>query len=105
MRRTLPGIEGEYPHGGPAWGGGADVTMREPRPVGADSRAVLRDAGLTEAEVDALFAAGVSGEVAPPAGVRVDPPGAAQLGIERGELSRVDEQFDGWKTAREEVRR
>ncbi len=102
MSRTVPGFEGHYPHGGPAWGGGPGLEMREPRPVGANSRAILRDvAGLSDAEVDAAFAAGVSGEgpsAATPRPVAAD---AERLGLERGELSRVDAAFDGWKAARD----
>jgi formyl-CoA transferase len=105
LERTLPGFEGRYPHAGPPWGGGAQVTMTEPAAAGADSRAVLRDvAGMSEREIDALFAAGVVGEmkraVPAPEGV-----GAGLMGIDRGELSRLDQRFDGWKAARHEAQR
>ena len=105
LERTLPGFEGQHSHAGPPWGGGADLTMTEPATAGADSRAVLRDvAGMSEAEIDALYAAGVVGEMkrAVPA---PDSASAGLAAIERGELSRVDERFDGWKAAREEAQR
>jgi benzylsuccinate CoA-transferase BbsF subunit len=101
IERTLPGIEGEYPHGGPAWGGGPGVPLVEPRPVGADSRRVLRDvAGLNAPEIDALYESGVSGEISPPKSGRSEPADMARLAIERGELTRVDPDHDGWTTVR-----
>ena len=97
LERGLPGIEGIYPHAGPAWGGGPGRPMTEPRPVGADSRQVLREvAGITDAEVDALCEAGVVGETRQPAAAQ-QAPEAGRIGIERGELSRVDVRFDGWR--------
>ncbi len=105
LERTIPGLKGEYPHAGPAWGGGADLEMTEPHAVGADTRAVLAEAGgLTEAEIDALFAAGVVGELTPALTVTPAGPPPA-VWIERGELSRVDERFDGWRRARKQAGR
>jgi crotonobetainyl-CoA:carnitine CoA-transferase CaiB-like acyl-CoA transferase len=106
LERRLAGIEGTYPHAGPAWGGGPGVTMTEPRPVGADSRLILRDiAGLTEAEIDALYAAGAAGEIPAPERAAPAPLDSGRLGVERGELSRVDERPLNWPAAKPEVTR
>jgi hypothetical protein len=106
MRRSLPGFEGDHPHAGPAWGDGASVEMAEPGPTGADSRAVLREVlGLTVAEIDGLYASGVTGEMqraAPPSRESAE---SVQVAVERGELSRADAVFDGWKSAMAEARR
>jgi len=99
VERHLGGMEGQvYPHIGPAWGSGAIVPMEESRPVGADSDAILRDlGGYSPDEVDDLFARGVTGVVQP--ATVSSAPGAGQTRIERGELSRVDPEHDGWRTA------
>jgi len=101
----VPGVEGERPHAGPSWGTAVPherPPMRPPHGVGADSRAVLREiGGLTEAEINDLHAAGATGELPPPVpAARMDATRNA-LRIERGELSRVDEQPDGWRAARD----
>jgi crotonobetainyl-CoA:carnitine CoA-transferase CaiB-like acyl-CoA transferase len=97
LARRVQGLEGQYPHAGPAFGGGEAVAMAEPRPVGADTRDILTQvAGMSEAEVGALIAAGAAGEPAPPtAPARLASSGA--VGVERGELSRIDQRFDAWR--------
>ncbi len=101
-RETEP--RGEYPHAGPAWGGGPGVPLMEPKPAGTDSRAVLREVGgLSEAEIESLYASGVVGEMqrAAPVGQSAE---AGRLAIERGELARMDDKFDGWNAARDGTR-
>lgn len=83
-------------HGGPAFGGGSDVTMTPPHRLGEDNRDILtRIAGLTPDEVEAARASGALGEGPPglerPRAVDYD------VRIDRGELSRVDEVHDGWR--------
>lgn len=86
------------PHAGPPFGDGASVAMAPPHGVGEDNRAILRDlAGLPDAQIDALEAAGVIGAhpLQPPR-----PPATADVyarRIERGELSRVDAEHEGWR--------
>jgi crotonobetainyl-CoA:carnitine CoA-transferase CaiB-like acyl-CoA transferase len=105
MRRSVPGFEGDYPHAGPAWGDGASVEMTEPGPAGADSREVLREVlDLGDNEIDALYEAGVTGEMLRPPPPR-DTPGSVRTAIERGELSRADAVFDRWRAAMTEARR
>jgi crotonobetainyl-CoA:carnitine CoA-transferase CaiB-like acyl-CoA transferase len=106
LQRRLAGIDGDYPAAGPAWGGGADVAMSEPRAVGADSRQVLREiAGLWDGEIEALYQSGAAGEAQALAAVVGDNAAAAAIGVERGELSRADAVFDGWRRASREARR
>jgi len=94
--RTLPGIAGHYPHEGPAWGHGPGVPLAESRPVGADSRTILAElGGYSEAEIDALYESGAAGTAsAPPIATH---PADHQTRIDRGELSRVDADHDGWR--------
>jgi len=94
--RTLPGIAGQYPHEGPAWGQGPGVPLAESRPVGADSRTILAElGGYSEAEIDALYGSGAAGTApAPPIALH---PADHQTRIDRGELSRVDSDHDGWR--------
>ena len=104
LRRDLPGIEGEYPHGGPAFGGGADLPLHDMHAVGADNRDVLAEvAGMSASEIDQLYADGVVGEMPP------EPPRSSpadhETRIDRGELSRVDGDFGGWRAARAEAGR
>ena len=42
-------------------GPGADVTHTPPRAAGADTREILREAGIDDARIDALAAAGAIG--------------------------------------------
>ncbi len=104
LARSLPGYARAYPHQGPPWGGGIAAAMTEPRYPGADTREILGQvAGMNEPEIGALHAAGAAGELmplAPPAGGTTEGDVGA-VGIERGELSRVDQRFDGWKAARD----
>jgi crotonobetainyl-CoA:carnitine CoA-transferase CaiB-like acyl-CoA transferase len=91
-----------HPHAGPAWGGGAALRMVAPHHLGEDNDAVLRDAGYTDAEIEALAATGVVGaQPSAPARVRADD----ALRIERGELARVDARHDGWRAARDRATR
>ncbi|MEX1022933.1 MAG: CoA transferase, partial [Dehalococcoidia bacterium] len=97
----LSGREDMRPHGGPAFGGGADIRMTPGHRPGEDNRAVLRDiAGLSDAEIDAAEAVGVIG--GGPSSTERPRATAAEYAvrIERGELSRVDDAFDGWTHAR-----
>jgi crotonobetainyl-CoA:carnitine CoA-transferase CaiB-like acyl-CoA transferase len=97
LARRVQGLEGQYPHAGPAFGGGEAVAMAEPRPVGADTRDILiQVAGMSEAEVGALIAAGAAGEPAPPT-APARPARSGAVGVERGELSRIDQRFDAWR--------
>lgn len=83
---------------GPAWGGGAGLQARPSGPVGADSRAVLTEvAGLTDAEVDQVVEAGVVGVTQVPSATAraagtTGP--SVEVRIERGELARVDVDFE-----------
>ncbi len=105
----VPGVEGERPHAGPPWGTAVPHErrpMRPPHGVGADSRDVLREiGGLSEAEIDDLHAAGVTGELPPPVPAARADAARNALRIERGELSRVDDEPDGWRAARDAVGR
>ena len=99
LQRELSGHEGEYPHAGPPFGGGARCAMRDARPVGADNRAVLSElAGLSEREIDALHRQGVIGESALAGPRRAPAPETTR--IDRGELARVDRSHHGWRDAR-----
>jgi benzylsuccinate CoA-transferase BbsF subunit len=92
LQRDDHGLDGEYAYSGPPFGGGADVTMRAARPVGADSREILASvAGYPAEEIDQLFAAGAIGTGAPPG--RTGPGADSATRIDRGELSRVDPGF------------
>ena len=84
-----------YPHQSAAWGGHTDGLVEEPRYVGQDNEAILREvAGCTPDEIAGLIESGAIGEanVAPTGGRRA----AAdhETRIERGELSRVDPPMD-----------
>jgi crotonobetainyl-CoA:carnitine CoA-transferase CaiB-like acyl-CoA transferase len=109
-QRDLAGLAGEFPYQGPAWGGGRNAPIEEPRPVGADTRAVLREvAGLSEPEIEALLANDTVGQWAasgqPAVSGRNAGDSGGALGIERGELSHVDDRFDAWKSVRDRVGR
>jgi crotonobetainyl-CoA:carnitine CoA-transferase CaiB-like acyl-CoA transferase len=96
VERALPGIEGRYPHEGPAWGHGPGVPLEESRPVGADTAAILRElGGYTPNEIDALFERGVVGSV--PGSAGAPHPADHQVRVDRGELSRIDGTHDGWR--------
>ncbi len=96
VERHVKGIEGTYPHGGPAWGHGAAVPIEESRPLGADTKAILSElAGYSQAEIDDLYMIEAVGTL--PAAL--DPPGREtnEVRIMRGELSRVDPDHEGWR--------
>lgn len=97
-------IDGEErPHAGPAWGGGAEARMVPPAHPGADNARILAAAGYAADEIEALAAAGVVGAIEE----RPPRPGPAEhaVRIERGELTRADERFDGWRAARDAAAR
>lgn len=96
VERRLPGVEGMYPHQGPAWGHGPGVALEESHSVGADTRAILRDlAGMSDAEIDALYAADAVGTIPPAPAGRVL--AGNETRVARGELSRVETAHDGWR--------
>lgn len=98
VERHVAGMEGIYPHVGPAWGHGPMVEIEEARPVGADSARILHElGGYSVSEIADLIARGVTGAPAPATVPRM--PGMERIRIERGELSRVDAEHDGWRTA------
>jgi crotonobetainyl-CoA:carnitine CoA-transferase CaiB-like acyl-CoA transferase len=99
LERDDHGLDGEYSYSGPPFGGGADAAIRNAHPVGADSREILAEAGYRPEEIDELAASGAVGTGGPPGRAR---PGSDQATrIERGELSRVDDDFrDRLKAAR-----
>jgi crotonobetainyl-CoA:carnitine CoA-transferase CaiB-like acyl-CoA transferase len=85
---------------GPAWGGGNSVNMSSAHRTGEDNNQVLRDVlHLSASDIETLTADNVVGEVLNPQG----PPGAVrhELRIERGELSRVDEDMPDWNQLRD----
>lgn len=96
----MMGGEDQRPHHGPAFGGGMDLEMELPHPVGADNRYVLATiAGLTDDEIAAAEASGSTGE-APHRGERPSAratPEQHAVRIRRGELTRVDEVHDRWR--------
>lgn len=100
VERRDPGVEpGAYPHFGPAWGGGPAVPIEESRPVGIDSDAVLRDlGGYSPGEIADLFARGATGATSNEGSVARRNRAAEAIRVERGELVRVDEDHDGWRT-------
>lgn len=106
VERHLPGLEGTYPHEGPSWGHGPAVPLEESRTVGADTREVLQTlGGMSDSEIDALYASGAVGTVPPTPGGRAA--ADSQTRIDRGELSRVDSDHEQWRAfvrAREAVR-
>lgn len=90
-------LPGGRPHGGPAFGGGASVEMKPMHRLGEDNEAVLRGiAALSEAEVDAAVASGAVGLGPPPAERPRPGPEVYATRIDRAELSRVDDDVDGW---------
>jgi len=94
----------DHPYAGPAWGGGPLAALEEAHPVGTDSRAVLRDGGFSDDEIEAAIASGVVGVAEPTR--RVVLGGAREdIRVERGELTRIDDDHDRWiQVARESGR-
>ncbi|MBA4180750.1 MAG: hypothetical protein C0506_09200 [Anaerolinea sp.] len=99
VERHLAGLEGQtYPHVGPAWGSGPAVPLEESRPVGADSAAILAEVGgYSSEEIEDLFARRVTGSTSPATSPVAR--GPEQVRIERGELTRVDQEHHGWRAA------
>ena len=95
----LLGDENPHPHQGPAFGGGIDVPMEAVHAVGADNHYVLSEiGGLTDAEIADAEASGAVGAVlnrATNAPVRTAEQYAIRM--QRGELSRVDDDPSGWR--------
>jgi crotonobetainyl-CoA:carnitine CoA-transferase CaiB-like acyl-CoA transferase len=91
-------LPGAGAHGGPAFGGGSDVEMLPMHRLGEDNDAILRDlAGLSEAEIRAARASGAVGEGPPPVDRPRPTPEFYAVRLDRAELSRVDDEFDGWR--------
>jgi benzylsuccinate CoA-transferase BbsF subunit len=92
--------EGPRPHAGPAFGGGPREDSTPPHHVGEDNAHVLGEiAGLDTSAIAELEAGGVIGSVPMPPPRPSDPPERVALRLERGELSRVDDDFDAWRSA------
>lgn len=90
---TEAGVATDYPHLGATWGGNASGVAAEPHEIGADNLAVLRGVGgLEDDEIARLVDNGAVGSVTPERSNRPEPD--ADIRIDRGELSRVDE-FSG----------
>ena len=87
------------PHQGPAFGGGADVPLEAARAVGQDNHYVMSAiGGMTDAEIAAAEASGsVGAPVDRGVARRGSTPEEYAIRMQRGELSRVDERFDGWR--------
>ena len=96
VERHHPGLNGSFPHPGPAWGRGADASMHTAHAAGADSEVILRDiAAYSSAEIAVLLESGAAGAIEQTLGEgfdTVDP-----LRVVRGELSRID-AHDYWHT-------
>ena len=90
--------ETSMPVAGPTFGGGRDVPMTAPHGLGADNEWVLSEvAGLSPAEIAAAVESGAAGSLPAP---KPRPRATLEqiaLRIDRGELSRVDEVYDGWQ--------
>jgi crotonobetainyl-CoA:carnitine CoA-transferase CaiB-like acyl-CoA transferase len=91
-------LPGGGPHGGPAFGGGSGVEMQPMHRLGQDNETILREiAGLSDAEIGAALASGALGMGPPP----IDRPRPTdefyEVRRDRTELSRVDDEFDGWR--------
>jgi crotonobetainyl-CoA:carnitine CoA-transferase CaiB-like acyl-CoA transferase len=90
--------EASIPVAGPTFGGGRGLPMRRPHGLGEDSEWVLREvAGLSAAEVAAAIESGAVGSVPAPRPRPRPTPEQVALRIDRGELSRVDDVYDGWR--------
>ena len=102
----LAAAEGTRPHAGPAFGGGPREDSTAPRHVGEDNAYVLGEvAGLDASTIVELEADGVIGAVPPPPARPLDAPERIATRIDRGELSRVDADVEGWRTAAAEAGR
>lgn len=101
---AIESTEGIRPHAGPAFGGGPREDSTPPHHIGEDNAYVLTEiAGLDAAAIAALEAGGVIGSVPAHPPRPLDTPDHIALRIERGELSRVDADFDGWREAAAEA--
>ncbi|TAJ18376.1 MAG: hypothetical protein EPO65_09140 [Dehalococcoidia bacterium] len=90
--------ETSIPVAGPTFGGGRDVPMTPPRAMGEDNEWVLSQvAGLTASEIAAALESGAVGALPAPRPRPRPTPEQTALRINRGELSRVDDVYDGWR--------
>ena len=90
--------ETSMPVAGPTFGGGRQVPMQPPHALGEDNGWVLSEvAGLSAAEIAAAVESGAAGSLPAPKPRSRPTPEQIALRIDRGELSRVDEVYDGWR--------
>lgn len=85
----------QYPYVGPPWGGGSFTPTWEPAVVGTENATILTEfLDLTEDEIRSYEEQGAIGT-----GPQLPQPRFADAAtrIERGELSRIDKQHDGWR--------
>jgi benzylsuccinate CoA-transferase BbsF subunit len=96
----LDSPEGSRPHAGPAFGGGPREDSPPPHHVGEDNAYVLGEIGGYDASAIAdLQDAGVVGVVPHLPQRAPDLPDRIATRIDRGELSRLDADFEGWRDA------
>lgn len=87
------------PVAGPTFGGGRDLPMTPPKALGDDNEWVLSEVGgLSRAEIAAAIESGAAGSLPAPAPRPRATAEQIALRIDRGELSRVDEVYDGWRS-------
>ncbi len=86
------------PVAGPTFGGGREIPLSPPHGLGEDNEWVLSTvAGMSAAEIAAVIESGAAGALPAPKPRPRATPEQVALRIDRGELSRVDEVFDGWR--------
>ena len=91
--------DASMPVAGPTFGGGRDLPMTSPKALGDDNQWVLSEVGgLSQAEIAAAIESGAAGSLPAPAARPRATPEQVALRIDRGELSRVDEVYDGWRS-------
>ncbi len=97
---ALEAGSGIYPHAGPAFGGGPRPDSGAAHHVGEDNGYVLGEvAGYSADEVAALEESGVVGTQEHAPERPLDAPERVAVRVDRGELSRVDDDFGGWRSA------
>ncbi len=90
--------DASMPVAGPTFGGGREVPMTPPQGLGDDNEWVLSEvAGLSTAEITAAVDSGAAGSLPAPKPRSRPTPEQTALRIDRGELSRVDDVYDGWR--------
>ncbi len=91
--------EASMPVAGPTFGGGRDVPMTPPKALGDDNEWVLSEVGgLSAAEIAAAVESGAAGSLPAPQPRPRAMPEQVALRIDRGELSRVDDVYNGWRS-------